>query len=820
MNKTIKKIYISSAVFGLAFLGSVGVALAANPILSTYPANPVSQTQATLNGFFTTSASSIDVRFQYGLSPIMGTFTPVQTISGPSSVFSATIPVTAGTTVYFQAVGVDNSGAGYGSTLNFTVPNYTLPTVSTYPADTITSTSAILNGFFNSNGSNTSTSFEYANNSGLIGSTTLSFTAQPGNSGAFSAPISGLLPNTTYYFRAVAKNAGGTAYATSILHFTTLPAVSAACSITSFIANPNSVTSGNSSTLSWTTSNCTSASIDNGIGNVSPASNGSISTGALFTTTHYTLTATSSNNTDQAEIWVTITGSNPVCAINSFYASPSNVNSGNSSVLYWSTTNCTSVSIDNGIGGEPLSGSTSTGAIYGNTTFTLYAYSSNGNPTSQTTVSINTYSSQSCTIDSFYASPNNINQYDSAQLYWSLSNCTSASISPSIGSVSPNSGSISTNSLSGTTTFTLSVYGNTGSPSQSVTVVQVNGNNNNCYNNCSCNNNCNNNCNYSNCNNCYNSNCNNYQGQPQAVTDSASSVGLNYATLNGHIENALGTETTYTFQYGTNPNALNYATNYSKTNAYYVTNSLRADVANLLPNTTYYFRLYANNQYGTGYGDVHSFTTGTGTQYISPVTTPSTNVVYVNNTTSTATTATASSSDLVSLKIDTSFNTVNTGDTVSFNVSYKNISAQTLKNANLSVVLPKELTFRQATSGFYNGSALAVNVGTLAPGDSGSVMIETVLGNTGASDTLVTTATLTFTKKGGAQDQAVAYAFTKVNGSSLAGLALFGSDTFLPHTFLQWLILILVILGLILLGRTVFAPKKPEPMHRAPAPAH
>jgi len=69
--------------------------------------------------------------------------------------------------------------------------------------------------------------------------------------------------------------------------------------------------------------------------------------------------------------------------INSFTASPSTVNAGGTSSLSWSTSNATSASIDRGIGGVGVNGST-TVAPSATTTYTLTA----GNGTTQVTRSV------------------------------------------------------------------------------------------------------------------------------------------------------------------------------------------------------------------------------------------------------------------------------------------------------------------------------------------------------------------------------------------------------------------------------------------------
>lgn len=76
-----------------------------------------------------------------------------------------------------------------------------------------------------------------------------------------------------------------------------------------FSASPTSISDGSSTTLSWTSENATSASIDNSVGSVTPVSGGSVKVSPTTTTT-YTLTLTGSGGsaTYQAAVTVTSTG--------------------------------------------------------------------------------------------------------------------------------------------------------------------------------------------------------------------------------------------------------------------------------------------------------------------------------------------------------------------------------------------------------------------------------------------------------------------------------------------------------------------------------
>ena len=75
--------------------------------------------------------------------------------------------------------------------------------------------------------------------------------------------------------------------------------------INSFGANPGSITSGASSTLSWNVSNATAVSIDKGVGAVAATGTTAVS---LFTTTQYTLTATNAAGSTTATTQVVVLG--------------------------------------------------------------------------------------------------------------------------------------------------------------------------------------------------------------------------------------------------------------------------------------------------------------------------------------------------------------------------------------------------------------------------------------------------------------------------------------------------------------------------------
>ncbi len=226
-----------------------------------------------------------------------------------------------------------------------------------------------------------------------------------------------------------------------------------------FSASPTSINAGQSSTLTWTSSDATSISIDNGVGS-KPAS-GTASVSPASTTT-YTLTATGPGGTITKSASVAVV--QPAPAI-SFSATPSNIAAGQGSSLVWNTTNATSVSIDNGVGAQPMSGSVTVHPV-GTTTYTLTATGPGGTLTSQATVTVSNRPSIT-----FVASPASITNGSSSTLTWLVTNSTSVSIDNGIGAQAA-SGSMSV-SPSQTTTYTLTATGPGGTSTAAALVTIV-----------------------------------------------------------------------------------------------------------------------------------------------------------------------------------------------------------------------------------------------------------------------------------------------------------------------------------------------------------
>jgi hypothetical protein len=149
----------------------------------------------------------------------------------------------------------------------------------------------------------------------------------------------------------------------------------------------------------------------------------------------------------------------------SFAATPDDIATGQNSTLVWDTTNATSVTIDNGVGSQPLSGSVDVAPTL-TTTYTLTATGPGGTSTSQATVTVTNRP-----IVTFLANPTHIVAGSPATLLWSVSNSVRITIDNGVGPV-PENGSVNVFPTT-TTTYTMTAEGRAGTTFAQVTVDVV-----------------------------------------------------------------------------------------------------------------------------------------------------------------------------------------------------------------------------------------------------------------------------------------------------------------------------------------------------------
>jgi hypothetical protein len=155
--------------------------------------------------------------------------------------------------------------------------------------------------------------------------------------------------------------------------------------ISSFTANPTTINSGTSSTLSWAATGATTIAITPGTFTSTSAS-GSTSMRPTVTTT-YTLTATNVAGSTTSTLAITVNGiSKPT--ISSFTANPTSITSGSSSTLSWATSGATSLAITPGtFTSTSASGSTKVSPT-ATTTYTLTATNASGSTPSTAKVTV------------------------------------------------------------------------------------------------------------------------------------------------------------------------------------------------------------------------------------------------------------------------------------------------------------------------------------------------------------------------------------------------------------------------------------------------
>jgi hypothetical protein len=205
---------------------------------------------------------------------------------------------------------------------------------------------------------------------------------------------------------------------TNVIFAQALPSIS-------FSASPDDIATGQNSTLVWDTANATSVTIDNGLG--SQPLSGSVTVHPTLTTV-YTLTATGPGGTSTSQATVTVTD-RPIIT---FLANPTHIVAGSSATLVWSVWNSVRVTIDNGIGPVPESGSFTVFPTT-TTTYTMTALGRAGTSFAQVTIDV----VEVPRILSFTATPSTISPGGSATLEWSVSGVDFVNIDP-IGDFFPN----------------------------------------------------------------------------------------------------------------------------------------------------------------------------------------------------------------------------------------------------------------------------------------------------------------------------------------------------------------------------------------------
>lgn len=154
-------------------------------------------------------------------------------------------------------------------------------------------------------------------------------------------------------------------------------------------AGPVTITSGQSATLAWTTSDATSCTAS-GAWSGGKATSGSEAVSPTSTST-YTLTCTGPGGDTAKSVTVNVSTPNPNNASVDLQASASTVTTGGSVTLSWTSSNVSSCTASGAwSGSKATSGSESTGALntVGSYTYTLTCTGSNGSASDSVTLTV------------------------------------------------------------------------------------------------------------------------------------------------------------------------------------------------------------------------------------------------------------------------------------------------------------------------------------------------------------------------------------------------------------------------------------------------
>jgi Fibronectin type III domain len=230
-------------------INAVTLSATGPPVVITSPATLIASFSATLNGSVDPHGLSTTVYFQYGTTTNYGstTLSQIKTGNAYQTVTANISGLTASTTYHFRLVGVNNAATIYGTDRTFTTLTPTgPPVVITNSASLIASFSATLNGSVDPHGLTTTVYFQYGTTTNY-GLTTATQSKTGNTYQNVTANISGLTASTTYHFRIVATNSGGTRYGNDRT-FTTLSATGPPVVIT----NPATNIATNTATLNGT----------------------------------------------------------------------------------------------------------------------------------------------------------------------------------------------------------------------------------------------------------------------------------------------------------------------------------------------------------------------------------------------------------------------------------------------------------------------------------------------------------------------------------------------------------------------------------------
>lgn len=593
------------------------------PTVSTGNASGIAQTSATLNGSATPNGAATSCWFEYGANSSLGQTVGNQSIGAGNysqNISTGIYGLSANTAYYYRAACQNSYGTVRGNILSFTTANI-IPTPT--PTLTINPSSVTINA-----GSNSALHANYdPDGTGPLASYDVTASASWSSIGNTVATVSsgyvaGISQgdttitatynnlSATAYVLVVGGGAQGSAPTASTISATNLSQNSATLNGQ---VNPNGFATtfwfeyGTTYSLGQTTF---MQSAGSGNGNGSAVQNISgLSSNATY---YYRVTAQNQYGTTRGNIlnFMTQNGGGGAAVLT---VSPSSayINSGSGTTLHayydpdgaggqaqydvtssanWTSSNYSVASVSGGYVSGASQGTATITATYSGASAASYINVTGGTQGSAPIASTNgatNINQNSATLNGL------INPNNSATTYW-FEYGTNYSLGQSVGNQSIGSGSSAQNvsyTIYGLNQNTIYYYRVTAQNSYGTTQGQIlsfttNNGGGGCTYNC------------------------NGGAAPIVTTNYVSNLNYNSATMNGTV-NPNGSNTNYWFEYG-QTSSLGQTTGFQYLGNYSGPQNVTGQMYNLLSNMNYYYRVVAQNSYGTTYGSIYNFTTNGG----------------------------------------------------------------------------------------------------------------------------------------------------------------------------------------------------------------
>ncbi|MBP6926369.1 MAG: DUF11 domain-containing protein [Candidatus Pacebacteria bacterium] len=847
MQKMIKTI---SGIVTLLILGAFPITsfAASAPTITTLSAGTPTATTVTVTGYFNANGATTSTWIMFGTSAssLTQSVNPVNRGTG-SGTFTHTLSgLTPNTTYYFKAVGSNF----YGGTVSPVVLSFTTAvaqnptlTLTTLSSSGVTTSAATLTGNYNATLIGPTVWFKYGTSSSNLNQMTnpQSFAVGSNN---FTANVSGLQANTTYYYQAVGTQAGRSIVANaSVNYFTT--AAAPVASMTVITLSQSNVTQNSATLTAHIAMSNTTASARYfkwGTNSISLSNTLSVS-GSQTTSGSFSgnLTGLTPNTTYFFRAYavnasgVTVAGAPTISfrtvAAPVTYACNDGADNDNDGLTdFPSDPGCSSANDTNETNVAPVTYACNDGADNDNdglTDFPSDPGCSSANDTNEinyvpglppvaTTGAANNVTQNDVTL------AGTVNSNGSHTYFWfeygvnGATNITTNHVSFSVGN-----GPVSqyVNGLQANTEYSYRVCASSARGNDCGSVYTFLTQSAGCTTNCGgCTSNCGGGC-TSNCGGCT-YNCGTTGSAPTATTTSSSNVTSTTAVIFGFVNPGNNSTTTQvTFNYGMNGNT-NYVA-YPSQSSITSAQSVNAFLSNLQPNTVYTFQTCASNQYGQNCGNVLSFITNTNAYVpVQPVeppyypTNPTQPPIIIYTNTGGGYDYGVGTSTLASLKINASKRDVSRDDLVSYIITLENKSNRSLKNVKMTISAPMDLALTSTSTGelSFATNSVTFSFSSLAAGDSKSITVTARVANDTRSKSFVVHAEASYlnTLSGERENVTAEVMIGTTSNGMLAGV--FGAG------FGGGIIWFLVAILIILLAMLAFGRRRNDEVVSAPLP--